>query len=199
AMMTAFYVTRSACMTFLGEYRGHAHPHESPVTMVAPLVVLAALAFFGGWLLEGPLSLHQYLSSVIPVGEGGHGEGVLASLFHSWPGFVGVGLGLAFYTKLTAIPNALSKALPQLTQILSDKFYFDEIYQALVVEPLEKGANILWKQADQAGIDGAVNGTAAVVDVTGEVARTLSTGQMRHYALFMFLGTVFLFLFYLVL
>ncbi len=199
AIMTAFYVTRSACMTFLGEYRGHAHPHESPITMVAPLVVLAALAFFGGWLLEGPLSLHHYLGAVIPVGEGGHGESIIASLLHSWPGFLGVGLGVVFYTKLTVIPQTLSKTLPQLTQILSDKFYFDEIYNALVVSPLQKGAHLLWKKADQAGIDGAVNGTAAVVDVSGEIARTVSTGQMRHYALFMFIGTVFLFLFYLVL
>ncbi len=199
AVLTAFYMTRSACMTFLGSYRGHSHPHESPKTMVLPLVVLAFLAFVGGYLLEHQLSLAGYLHSVLPVHAHGESEGFLASLLHSWPGFLGVGLALLLYTKLTVVPAKLYGLVPPVSKLLADKFYFDEIYDFLIVKPLYLFSFGLWKGADQAVIDGSVNGTAAVVDMTGEVVRVTETGQLRHYGLFMFAAGVFITIFYLIL
>ena len=118
---------------------------------------------------------------------------------HSWPGFLGVGLALALYTVLAGVPARVFNTLPAVGNFLYGKFYVDELYNALLVRPLEGFARVLWKGVDQAAIDGTVNGTAAFVDVSGEIIRTTETGQLRHYAFFMFLGTCFILLFYLVL
>ncbi|MCB0353988.1 MAG: NADH-quinone oxidoreductase subunit L [Bdellovibrionales bacterium] len=205
AILTAFYVTRSAAMTFLGSYRGHAHPHESPWQMVVPLVVLAGLALVGGVFLEGALSLQHYLGHAIPVGDVHHGESMasfsflLNALLHSWPGFLGVGLALFLYTQAKEIPGKIARAFGPFTQVLANKYYVDELYGAIIVRPLEGMARFLWKGADQAVIDGSVNGTAAVVEISGELIRTTSTGQLRHYGFFMFVGTLFIIFFYMAL
>jgi len=196
AIMTAFYVTRSFAMTFLGKYRGHAHPHESPASMVFPLVVLASLAMTGG-VFNGWISLQDWLGHTIPVGEShGGGESILAALSHSWPGFLGVGLALIFYTSLQEAPARISRMIPPFTKLLEGKYFFDEIYRVLFVRPLEVIARTLWKFVDQGVIDGSVNGTAAVVDVSGEVVRNTESGQLRFYGLLMLVGTVFLICFY---
>lgn len=196
AVMTAFYVTRSFVMTFLGSYRGHAHPHESPATMVLPLVVLASLALTGG-ALNGWISLQGWLGHTIPVGEiHASGESIMAALIHSWPGFLGVGLAFIFYTSLREAPARLARMIPPLTKLLEGKYFIDEIYGALIVRPLEMFSRFLWKFVDQGVIDGSVNGTAAVVDVSGEVVRNTESGQLRMYGLWMLVGTVFLICFY---
>ncbi|MCI5064157.1 NADH-quinone oxidoreductase subunit L [bacterium] len=195
AIMTAFYVTRSFAMTFLGSYRGHAHPHESPVTMVIPLVVLALLAL-GGGVLNGMVPFQLWLGHTIPVGHVHSSESIGAALLHSWPGFVGVAFGLLFYTVLPQVPKALATTLPWMLGALRGKLYIDELYGAVIVRPLEGMARMLWKGVDQRVVDGCVNGTAAIVDVSGEVVRNTATGQLRHYALLMFAGTVFLIAFY---
>jgi len=198
AFLTAFYMTRSFAMTFLGKYRGHAHPHESPLTMTVPLMVLALLSTVGGLALGGgfgeELSLQHYLGSVVPMGEPHAHETVLTSLMGSWVGFLGVGLGLLFYTSLKSIPGRIYSAVLPLSKLSEGKFFFDEIYGLFIVRPLERLASFLWKFFDQGVVDGAVNGTAAVIDITGEVARGTQTGQVRQYAFFMFLGTVVLIL-----
>lgn len=199
AFLTAFYMTRSFAMTFLGEYRGHAHPHESPWTMVLPLVVLAFLGFVGGYLLSGSFSLQEYLANAIPVGHAHAHESFIASLMHSWVGILGVVLGLLLYTKLSVVPKFVFKTAKPLSILFSNKYYFDEIYQVLVVNPLELLAKVLFKGADQRFIDGTVNGTAAVVDASGELIKQSQTGQTRHYALFMFAGSVLMIIFYIVL
>ncbi len=188
AFLTAFYMTRSFAMTFLGKYHGHAHPHESPWKMTLPLIVLALLAVGGGvWLND---ALPHYLSSVLPHEAGHHAETIVEALLHSWVGFLGVALGLLLYTQLVSVPGKVYRAVLPLSTLSLNKFYFDEIYGALIVRPLEKIASLLWKVFDQGIIDGMVNGTAALVDVNGEIVRVTQTGQIRHYALFMFIATV---------
>lgn len=196
AFFTAFYMTRSFAMTFLGSYRGHAHPHESPFAMTSVLVLLAALAAAAGVVLEGPLSLHHYLGAVMPVGEAHDPESFLAAIMHSWVGIVGVLLGLILYTQLASWPGKIYEAMFPISKLSSAKFYFDEIYDALIVKPLEASARFLWKVVDQGAIDAAVNTTAALVEVSGEATRITQTGQTRHYALFMFVATVLVLVFY---
>lgn len=197
AFLTAFYMTRSFAMTFLGSYHGHAHPHESGWHMTIPLIVLAALATVGGVYLEGRLP--EYLTTVLRIPHHEHhAESIVAALMHSWVGLLGVILGLACYTRLQSIPNLFYGLVPPLTKLLSAKYYVDEIYAALIVQPLERLAQILWKRVDNGIIDAAVNGTAAIVDLQGEMLRVSQTGQIRHYAFAMFFGTLFIILFYLV-
>jgi len=231
ALCTAFYMTRSFAMTFLGEYRGGGHgqshgkhaaddhqdpaghdhadhgggydPHESPWKMTLPLVVLAALALVSGLVLSGHLfdgeySLQSYLQSVVPSHEHAHEESLFASLIHSWIGILGVVIGVLFYTSLKQLPKLFAKSLSPLTKLSQGKWFFDEFYGALLIRPLEGAARFLWRGIDQGVIDGTVNGTAAAVDMSGEITRHTQTGQIRHYALFMFIGTVLVIAFYMV-
>ena len=195
AFLTAFYMTRSFVMTFLGSYRGHAHPHESDWKMTVPLIVLALFAVVAG-IWPGQ-HLPHYLSAVLPV-AGAHSETFVESLLHSWVGILGVVIAFLFYTKIEFVPKLLSERLPLLTKLFSAKWYFDEIYSFLIVRPLESIAAVLWKTVDQTLIDGTVNGTATFIDVNGEVARATQTGQTRHYALFMFAAAILIITFYMV-
>jgi NADH-quinone oxidoreductase subunit L len=196
ALLTAFYMTRSVVLTFFGSYRGHAHPHESPSPMTIPLIVLAVLATVGGVVLDGRLS--HYLDHVLPV-HAHHSETIIQSILGSWVGVVGVGLACVSYLVVPALPGVLARALAPVHRLLSDKYYIDELYGLMIVKPLEGLSRILFRVVDQVMIDGAVNGTASVVDITGEVTRGAQTGQIRHYALMMFGSAILLIVFYLVL
>ncbi|MDC0358575.1 NADH-quinone oxidoreductase subunit L, partial [Oligoflexia bacterium] len=199
AFITAFYMTRSLAMTFLGKYRGGAKPHESSWMMVTPLVVLAALALCGGYLLNDVFSLQHYLSHVLPASGPHVSESIVAALTHSWIGILGVVIGLLFYTKLATIPGQIYNLLPMCGKLFSAKYYVDELYGLLIIKPLEGLARIMFRVMDQGIIDGSVNGIAALVDVNGEVLRGVQTGQLRHYALFIFLAAVGIIIFFLVL
>ena len=63
AGITAFYVWRAVFMTFFGEYRGHGHPHESPISMTGPLMILAVLSIVGGFLFNVPEILGKHVPS----------------------------------------------------------------------------------------------------------------------------------------
>lgn len=232
AFLTAFYMTRSFVMTFLGSYRGaaphaedhsvtthhqgddslhgitttshgdvatsgsHGHqehggnPHESPWPMTVPLLILATLSLFGG------LYLVQVLPEYLSVALGNHGahheESLMESLEGSWVGGLGVLFAFVCYTSFAAIPRAFATAFRPLTVLFQGKWFFDELYNMTVIRPLEGVARFLWKDIDQTIIDGAVNGTGALVDVTGEVVRHSETGNVRHYALLMFLASIVL-------
>jgi NADH-quinone oxidoreductase subunit L len=143
--------------------------------------------------------LQHYLSTVLPAGGEHHAESIIEGLMHSWVGLLGIALALIAYTKLGALPGKVYAAAGPLGRLLAGKYYLDEIYGALIVRPLEKIAAFLWRFFDQGLIDGAVNGTAAVLQVGGEVARGPQTGQVRHYALYMFFAALIMITFYFVL
>ncbi len=196
AFITAFYMTRSLVMTFFGEYRGHAHPHESPWQMTLPLVILAILGVGGGAFGS---TLYHAIEQVIPPGHHHfHAEGIVESLAHSWLGILGVGLGFLLYSTWKDIPGKIYRAVLPVSKLLSAKYYVDEVYGRFIVQPLEGLARILWKGVDQGVIDASVNGTGAVVEISAEIARTFQTGQVRTYAFFMFFGTLFLIALYIV-
>lgn len=196
AILTAFYMTRSLVMTFFDSYRGHAKPHESPWIMTSPLLVLALLALGGGIALHH--SFFEYLQQAgLPLIEA-HPESILAALLHSWPGLLGVGAALLVYTKLKSLPHTVGTALAPMTALFAAKWYFDEVYQWVVVGPLERIARFLFREIDQSVIDGTVNGTAQLVEVQGELLRLTQTGQVRTYALFIFGGSLLLIVFWLI-
>lgn len=199
AGLTAFYMTRSLVLTFFGSYRGHAHPHESPLAMTLPLIVLSIWAIAGGIALEERLP--AFVSTVVPTPEWWHPHHAswLESIKHSWIGILGVGLALFIYLGAPAIAANCARLGAPLRKILEGKYFFDEIYQLLIVDPLRRTSNILWSFVDVRVIDGTVNGTAALVEVSGEVGRATQTGDLRHYCLLMFAGSVALLVFYFVL
>ena len=208
AVITSFYMTRCFAMTFLGRYRGQGEPRESPAGIRVPLIVLALLSTFGGLVLN--VSLAQYLSPVLPIQGGEHfiepwPESLANAREHlqqSWGAGAGIVLGLLLYSGfipyIGALPGWLCRRLRPLSCLIEGRYFFDEIYQALIVRPLAWFARVLWKVVDQGGIDGVVNGTGAVVEFCGESLRLTQTGQVRHYAMYMLGGALFLIFFYLI-
>jgi NADH-quinone oxidoreductase subunit L len=196
AFLTAFYMTRSLCMVFLGEYRGKAHPHESPILMTLPLVVLAALAIGGGMVLNS--FLPEYLSGTVPVNAmPGHDGGIIAGLSHSWVGLLGIALGYVIYGLNINIPQFALKLCSPFSKLFAGKWFFDEAYQFLVVSPL-RGLSGALGSADQSVVNASVDGVGAVVQASGECARLTQSGQVKDYAALMFASLLFIIFFYLI-
>lgn len=198
AFVTALYITRAFALTFLGAYKGSGAPREAPWKMGAVLAVLALLSVAGGYFLAWPEMLQHYLKPVL----GNDFEYELGSFWAqcsgSAIGILGVAVGLLVYAAQPGLADKFEEMFPILSRLFKRKYYLDELYQLLVIRPLESGAGLLWRYFDQFLIDGAVNTTGRALDATGEMTRYSQTGQIRHYVLFIFLATVVLVAFYMV-
>ncbi len=222
AFMTAFYMFRAVYMTFHGEFRGgeeaEHHLHESPRSMTGPLVILGALSVVGGILIGFPGQLFNkpelnwidgFLHPVTTLGGTGHaapahGEAVHAiSLSTEWVlvtvsvlvALAGWMLARRFYTgdDAGARPAALAERFAFGHSLLLNKYWMDEIYDALVIGPLHRLAVFCWKVIDVLIIDTlVVNGSAFAVELTGDFMRFLQTGNVRNYALSVALGILLL-------
>jgi NADH-quinone oxidoreductase subunit L len=187
AGMTAFYVFRAMFLAFFGDYRGKAHPHESPVVMVAPLAVLAALSLGGGYFFKIP----EFLAPIFPLAKEPDELGpVLVSVAF---GFAGIGLAWLFYIFKPGLPDQIAASFSSLYKLIYNKYFVDEIYDAVVVNPVIGGSReVLWKGVDVALIDGMVNGVGHRAVGIGSVLKRLQSGNIRSYAAWVLLGSVFL-------
>ena len=205
AFLTAFYMTRSFAMTFLGSYRGEGRPHEAPFIMTAPVVVLAILAIVGGsFLVE---ALPQYLAPVFGtdttiMAAASHVELGFSVVKASLPGIIGILLGLLIYSgivpALSRLPEGAARAFPPIAALLREKFFFDEIYDVLVVQPLSWFSRFLRTVVDEGIIEGIIDSVGNVLEFMSEALRAVQTGQVRHYAVYMFSAAVVFVFFYLV-
>ncbi len=216
AAMTAFYMFRLVYMTFEGQFRGgeeaEHHLHESPWTMTLPLQILAFLSIVGGLVIGFPGQLfHLKDASFIDrfvgpliLGTGGHGgeHGAHAvSLGLEW-GLVALSVAVAAGGILLArrwykadpefsIPKALAERFPFAYKLLLNKYWVDELYDAVIVKPLHSLANWCWKFVDVLIIDTIiVNGAAFLTELTGDLLRFLQTGNVRNYALSVAIGVL---------
>ncbi|MBM3297675.1 MAG: NADH-quinone oxidoreductase subunit L, partial [Candidatus Aminicenantes bacterium] len=202
AVLTAFYMFRLLLRVFHGRERLEpgtaAHVHESPPVMTVPLVVLALFSAGAGYLslptvfgADGD-RFSRFLESVIPGGAGahplGHGTEWLLILASTAVAFLGIGLALAFYARSPVIPEALVRKFPRLYGLLAHKYYVDEIYGAVVVSPLLRGSEAVYRHFDLKIIDGAVNGSGRLAALAGRGLNALQTGRVRHYALAVLAG-----------
>jgi len=198
--MTAFYMFRVIFMTFGGEYRGgeqghgaHAHgtPHESPLVMLFPMVILALFAIGSGWafwgggafefLTEGHHHLHGFFEVLTePL--------VLISLA---VGIAGIILAYAMYSAKWISPERVGQAFAPIYNLFSRKYYFDELYERIfVVRVLYDGLFRLIELFDTYVVDGTVNGAAKVTVVSSSVVRRVQTGQLQSYGLAIVLGVL---------
>ena len=197
AGVTAFYMTRVMLMTFFGEKRwvpdaeGHPpHPHESPKTMVVPMVVLAFGSVFAGWLFSLNSSFVNWLTPVT-----GHEEGhsPLTSLSVSLITMAVIALGvLASWLMYGRRPVP---AVPPLGSLLTRAARRDLLQDDFNHVVLVGGGEHLTRflvYLDAKGFDGVVNGVAALVGGVSGRARKLQTGYVRSYALSMFGGALVL-------
>lgn len=195
AFLTAFYMGRLWLMTFFGEFRGKEKAHESPWTMTSVLVVLAILSAFGGLLnwphvWGGSEWLHGYLGTVVAQAPN---EASLVELLKSAGISVAIGLsGLALAWWKYRSYNEAKDFKGNVWSLFRNKYYLDEIYQALVVNPLFKIGGFLWKAVDQGLIDGVLNGSARWSNALSYRFRQLQTGMTQAYALWVWVGVLVL-------
>jgi NADH-quinone oxidoreductase subunit L len=183
AGMTAFYVFRAIFLAFFGEYRGDAHPHESPAVMTLPLVALAALSLGGGFL-----PVPQWLAPMFPLAER-HNESLVVISVAA--GLAGIFLAWLFYLARPGLADALAGRLGWVYRTVLNKYYVDEVYGAVVVEPVVEGSrSVLWEGIDVEVIDAGVNGIGSRARGLGSILRRIQSGYIRSYAAWVLLGAV---------
>jgi NADH-quinone oxidoreductase subunit L len=190
-------------MTFHGAPRADAHTmdhvHESPPTMWGPLALLSIGAVFAGYLLHtqfigaGQLA---YWQGAIFTGPDNHVlarlEDVpgLISLLPTLVGVAGIALSVWFYILNPAIPVQLAARFQPIYLFLLNKWYFDELYNKIFVQPTFWLAREFWQVGDVTIIDGVPNGLAALAEDGAQQAVRLQTGSIAFYAFSMLIGVV---------
>jgi NADH-quinone oxidoreductase subunit L len=218
AVITAFYMMRAVLLTFFGEYRGTAHPHESPPTITGPLVFLAILSVGAGFL-NAP-QVNAVFADWLRFGVGGEAHSEPFSYGFAAVSIIGALVGLAagyrIYSRWRDREPLMG--LGPVYTLLENKYYLDEFYLRGIVRPIQyrisAGVNAfnryvldgivhmfawlarrfagLVEAFDRRGIDGAVNGVAQTAGVTGGILRYVQSGNVQRYAVFLFAGVVLL-------
>ncbi|TMV74885.1 NADH-quinone oxidoreductase subunit L, partial [Thioclava sp. BHET1] len=214
AAFTAFYSWRLMFLTFWGKPRGdhhaHDHAHESPLVMLIPLGLLAIGATFAGMLgYNAFFGNETTLVHFFGLHEGARmpGQGsiyiapdnhVLETAHHlpEWVGLaptiamaLGFLIALQMYIFSTDLPGKLANSMRPLYLFLLNKWYFDELYDLIIVRPALGLGRVLWKKGDGAAIDGAVNGFAmGVIPFFTRLISRAQSGYLFHYAFAMVVG-----------
>ncbi len=200
ALLTAFYMFRLLFLTFSGQFRGTAdqkqHLHESPAAITIPLIVLAVLSIIGGFVgipevfINGGDRIGAFLSPVIKP-HGGH------TVSHSTE-YMLMGLStalviimiIAAWFKFRNYQRTEEKGLGK---VLENKWYVDELYDKVIVQPMHQFGGFLKSVIEKSVIDGLVNGVGRAVNYGGRQLRLLQSGQVGSYILLMVLSMVIIF------
>lgn len=202
AGLTATYMGRLVCLTFLGKNRSDKetrdHLHESPYVMTVPLIILSILAAFGGFIgiphmIGGdvvPNFLERALVGIVPesMGHGSHAAEWSLLILSVVTALSGLFLAYKLYGEKfreDPIPSALKN-------FLSNSYYLNEAYDFIFVRPLNKFSHFLWRVIDVAVIDGAVLLSAKISNASGKILRTMQTGRLETYLLVFLGGTIFM-------
>jgi NADH-quinone oxidoreductase subunit L len=208
AGLTGLYMFRLMFMTFHGTSRvdekvAH-HVHESPPAMTIPLMALAVLSVVGGWVglpdgIAWGEALPRFLAPAVGVFKPAFGanELMLSALSISLT-LIGIAIAYVFYLSSPGLATVVAWRVKALYQLLLEKYYIDEIYDALISRPLFFIAQyVLFRGIDHYTIDGVVEGTGLTVEAGGDAARRVEDGNVQHYALVYLLGAVAIGAFYL--
>jgi NADH-quinone oxidoreductase subunit L len=201
ALLTSLYMFRLWYMTFFGELRAaDAHPHESPWSMRMPLIILALLSICGGWIgierfgayLAPSVGMHPAVSS-FP-----HLELILTvgAVLFALEGFL---IADKYYRRKTELPAKRAAAFPSSYKLLSNKYYVDEAYDAVLVKPLFVTSRyILGWVVDTAILGGIAWLLAGIANLTGMILQRWQSGNLRSYAAWLAAAAAALLLFVLV-
>ena len=203
------------------------HPHDAPAPMAFALIVLAVGSVLAGYIgiphalgghnqlaawLEPSFEAHSPAAEAVatpgeepgagvPTAEGEHDEAALEMtlmIVSSLIGITGIALAWFLWLKRRDIVDGLSRRFAPAHRLLLNKYYVDEVYDATVVRPvLLASREGLWRGFDVKVIDGAVNGTASLVNGGAWMLRRLQTGSVRAYAGGVFVGVVVILGYYL--
>ena len=206
AFLTAFYSWRLLIMAFHGTPRASAevmaHVHESPRVMTLPLLVLSVGAIFSGWLgyeLFVGDNMKQFWGSsifILPTNmamENAHHVPNWVKLLPIALAASGVALAVLFYSVMTSMPAWFSTIFRPIHQLFYNKWYFDELYDAIFVKPAVRLGAMLWQRGDRDTIDGfGPDGMSALVYRVSGFCSRIQTGFVFHYAFAMLIGVVVL-------
>ena len=214
ALLTSFYMFRLLFMTFFGDYRGarvdahgqahavhghdehgqdehgHGEPHESPMVMLVPLMILALLSMVGGLVGIGNRFEH-FLGPVFASGSVAEGAGEAASRgtelllmgISVAVAFLGLIVAYVLYVSKPYLPEKIADALNGFYTTVLNKYYVDELYAKLFVKPLVDGSTtILWQGVDRKVIDDTVNNAADGARHVSDEVRHMQSGNVRSYA-----------------
>lgn len=203
AFLTAFYSWRLILMTFHGPAKAPeavmSHVHESPAVMMIPLIILAVGAVFSGSyfydvFVGDARGLFWGGALQVPANdiiEAAHHVPLLIKKLPIIVGLLGIGLAYYFYLLAPSMPQKLAKAMPALYQFSFRKWYFDELYQAVFINPAKKLGGLFWKVGDEKVIDGyGPNGVAGLTQELSKRASDVQTGYVYHYAFAMLIALV---------
>ncbi len=205
AVLTAFYMFRLIFLTFHGQERiepeAKAHLHESPPVMTVPLMVLAFFSVAAGYaglpLVVGEKAnlFFAFLSPVIHAGHEAHltlGTEWLLIIISTVVALLGIFIAYLFYIRKPSAPHTLVQKFPWLYRLLYNKYYVDEMYNAVIVNPLLQGSDWVYNRFDIKVIDGTVNGAANTTGFLSNWFGRLQTGWLKDYALIFLLGVIIL-------
>jgi NADH-quinone oxidoreductase subunit L len=205
AFLTAFYSWRLLFMTFNGRPRADRHVmehiHESPWVMIVPLLFLATGAVIAGKLLR-PWFIgddwQAFWQGSIFNAPANH---VIAALEHvpAWAelsplvmGLAGIALAYVMYIAFPLLPMRLATQFRGVYLFLLNKWYFDELYDAIFVQPAIRLARLFWQTGDATLIDSVPNGLAELTVDGARQAVKIQTGSLAVYAFAMLIGVVVL-------
>jgi NADH-quinone oxidoreductase subunit L len=203
AFLTAFYSWRLLILTFHGKPRADHHTmehvHESPAVMLVPLLVLATGAILTGAIFA-PFFIGEheqaFWGAAIFTGPNNH----IMHALHEVPdwvplaptvvGIAGIVLAYVLYMLTPGIPARLATSFHGIYLFLLNKWYFDELYDAIFVRPARSLAMQFWKVGDARIIDGMPNGAASLAAGAARGAVRIQTGRVANYAFAMIIGLV---------
>ena len=209
AILTAFYMFRLLFLTFYGKSRMdpevEKHAHESPNAMTVPLMILAVLALIGGYVglphaLGGGAWFEKFLEPVFAgthtaVAEPAHHSNLVEYLL-MFASIIAAGMGIIMaymsYISNPQRPKIMAEKFNGIYKTLLNKYYVDEFYNFIIVQPIIKGSTFLWRVFDVKIIDGIANGSASLIGLFSGKFRMIQTGLVRNYALIFVLGVVVL-------
>jgi len=206
ALMTAFYMFRLYTLTFLGDFRGTQdqgnHIHESPSAMTIPLIILAALSVVGGLIgipevfASNAHSLEHFLAPIFAesakIAEHHHLEASQEYLMMGGS-TLAIILIILFTVNRYKKYRATEQVDNRFSKLLENKWYIDELYDSLIVNPLNGLAGFFKNIVEKNGIDGIVNGIGRLVGYGSRQLRLLQSGQVGNYILIMVLAIVVFF------
>ena len=200
ALLTAFYMFRLLFITFSGKFRGtqeqEHHLHESPAAMTIPLIILAVLSIIGGFVgipevfMHGGDKLSEFLSPVIKPHEG---HTVSTSTEYMLMGLSTVLVVIAIIFAWLKFRNYERSETTGFGKVLENKWYVDELYEKIIVNPLNRLGAFFNSIFEKSVIDWLVNGVGRVVNYSSRQLRLLQSGQVGNYVLLMVVSMVLIF------
>jgi NADH-quinone oxidoreductase subunit L len=200
AGLTAFYMFRLLFVTFFGGFRGteeqRHHVHEGPAAMTIPLIILAILSIIGGFVglpevfVHGGDKLAEFLSPVIPDVTGGEVSHSTEILLMGLTTVVAI---VAILIAWTRYKNYREDQPTPFGKVLENKWYVDELYDKIIVRPINKLSIIANKYFERSGIDAVVNGVGKLVNYGSRQMRWLQSGQVGNYVLLMVISMLLFF------